>query len=67
MWRKQQSHWTVLAHPPYSPDLAPTDYHLVPDMQRSLEGTVFKQKVMSKLGLCHILHQISQNLGGQVL
>ena len=20
--------WTVLSHPPYSPDLAPTDYHL---------------------------------------
>uniref|UniRef100_A0A8R1IG05 Mos1 transposase HTH domain-containing protein n=1 Tax=Caenorhabditis japonica TaxID=281687 RepID=A0A8R1IG05_CAEJA len=36
--------WTVLAHPPYSPDLAPTDYHSVPDMQRFLEGTVFKTK-----------------------
>uniref|UniRef100_A0A8R1IF24 Histone-lysine N-methyltransferase SETMAR n=1 Tax=Caenorhabditis japonica TaxID=281687 RepID=A0A8R1IF24_CAEJA len=36
--------WTVLAHPPYSPDLAPTNYHLVPDMQRVLEGTDFKTK-----------------------
>uniref|UniRef100_A0A8R1EAI3 Histone-lysine N-methyltransferase SETMAR n=1 Tax=Caenorhabditis japonica TaxID=281687 RepID=A0A8R1EAI3_CAEJA len=34
--------WTVFAHPPYSPDLAPTDYHLVPDMQRFLKGTDFK-------------------------
>uniref|UniRef100_A0A8R1E3V5 Histone-lysine N-methyltransferase SETMAR n=1 Tax=Caenorhabditis japonica TaxID=281687 RepID=A0A8R1E3V5_CAEJA len=30
--------WTVLAHPSYSPDLA-SYYHLVPDMQRFLEGT----------------------------
>uniref|UniRef100_A0A8R1DYR0 Histone-lysine N-methyltransferase SETMAR n=1 Tax=Caenorhabditis japonica TaxID=281687 RepID=A0A8R1DYR0_CAEJA len=36
--------WTVLAHPSYSPDLAPTDYHLVSDMQRFLEGTDFKTK-----------------------
>uniref|UniRef100_A0A8R1HYS1 Histone-lysine N-methyltransferase SETMAR n=1 Tax=Caenorhabditis japonica TaxID=281687 RepID=A0A8R1HYS1_CAEJA len=36
--------WTVLAHPPYSPDLAPSEYHLVPDMQRFLEGTDFKTK-----------------------
>uniref|UniRef100_A0A8R1ED67 Uncharacterized protein n=1 Tax=Caenorhabditis japonica TaxID=281687 RepID=A0A8R1ED67_CAEJA len=25
------------------PDLAPTNYHLVPDMQRVLEGTDFKK------------------------
>uniref|UniRef100_A0A8R1EW88 Histone-lysine N-methyltransferase SETMAR n=1 Tax=Caenorhabditis japonica TaxID=281687 RepID=A0A8R1EW88_CAEJA len=39
-----KSSWTVLAHPPYSPNLAPTDYHLVPDMQRFLEGIDFKTK-----------------------
>ncbi|EFO98009.1 hypothetical protein CRE_15746 [Caenorhabditis remanei] len=37
-------HWTVLAHPPYSPDLAPSDYHLFSDMHRSLEGQDFKTK-----------------------
>uniref|UniRef100_A0A8R1ELK1 Histone-lysine N-methyltransferase SETMAR n=1 Tax=Caenorhabditis japonica TaxID=281687 RepID=A0A8R1ELK1_CAEJA len=36
--------WTVLAYPPYSPGLVSTDYHLVPDMQRFLEGTDFKTK-----------------------
>uniref|UniRef100_A0A8R1I1A6 Histone-lysine N-methyltransferase SETMAR n=1 Tax=Caenorhabditis japonica TaxID=281687 RepID=A0A8R1I1A6_CAEJA len=36
--------WTVLAHPPYNPDLAPTDYHLVSEIQRSLEETEFKTK-----------------------
>uniref|UniRef100_A0A8R1IR66 Histone-lysine N-methyltransferase SETMAR n=1 Tax=Caenorhabditis japonica TaxID=281687 RepID=A0A8R1IR66_CAEJA len=34
--------WTVLTHPPYSSDLAPTDYLLVPEMQRFLEETDFK-------------------------
>ncbi|EFO84374.1 hypothetical protein CRE_19908 [Caenorhabditis remanei] len=37
-------HWTVLAYPPYSPDLAPSDYHLFSDMHRSLEGQDFKTK-----------------------
>uniref|UniRef100_A0A8R1IT44 Uncharacterized protein n=1 Tax=Caenorhabditis japonica TaxID=281687 RepID=A0A8R1IT44_CAEJA len=31
------SSWTVLSHPSYSPDLVPTDYYLVPDMQQSFE------------------------------
>ncbi|PIC15027.1 hypothetical protein B9Z55_027134 [Caenorhabditis nigoni] len=34
--------WTVLPHPPYSPDLAPSDYWLFADMQRHLEGNDFK-------------------------
>uniref|UniRef100_A0A8R1E8N1 Mos1 transposase HTH domain-containing protein n=1 Tax=Caenorhabditis japonica TaxID=281687 RepID=A0A8R1E8N1_CAEJA len=38
----QVYNWTVLVHPPYSPDLAPTDYHLFSEMQRSLEETDFK-------------------------
>ena len=28
--------WHVLPHPPYSPDIAPTDYHLLRSMQHSL-------------------------------
>ncbi|EFP11883.1 hypothetical protein CRE_29346 [Caenorhabditis remanei] len=37
-------HWTVLAHPPYSPDLELSDYHLFSDMHRSLKGQDFKTK-----------------------
>ncbi|XP_054742495.1 histone-lysine N-methyltransferase SETMAR-like [Anastrepha obliqua] len=31
--------WTLLMHPPYSPDLAPSDYHL--SLQSSLNGKTF--------------------------
>ncbi|GFV44298.1 histone-lysine N-methyltransferase SETMAR [Trichonephila clavipes] len=28
--------WEVLMHPPYSPDLTPSDYHLFPALQNFL-------------------------------
>jgi transposase len=31
----------VLSHPPYSPDLAPTDSHFFPHLKRDLKGTHF--------------------------
>jgi len=31
----------VLSHPPYSPDLAPSDFHLFPHLKRDLKGTHF--------------------------
>ena len=34
--------WEVLPHPPYSPDLAPSDYHLFRDMKLHLRGLAFK-------------------------
>lgn len=33
--------WEVLTHPPYSPDLAPSDYHLFSAMSNALAGTSF--------------------------
>jgi len=31
----------VLSHPPYSPDLAPSDFHFFPHLKRDLKGTYF--------------------------
>ena len=36
--------WTILPHPPYSPDLAPSDYYLFSDMQRHLGDTKFQSR-----------------------
>ena len=32
----ENSGWKVLPHPPYNPDLAPSDYHLFQSMQNAL-------------------------------
>ncbi|KZC08453.1 Histone-lysine N-methyltransferase SETMAR [Dufourea novaeangliae] len=33
--------WEVMSHPPYSPDMAPSDYHLFRSLQNSLKGKTF--------------------------
>jgi len=33
-----------LDHPPYSPDLAPSDYHLFPGLKKQLKGHLFLSK-----------------------
>ncbi|KOX75171.1 Histone-lysine N-methyltransferase SETMAR [Melipona quadrifasciata] len=37
-----QFDWDVLPHPPYSPDLAPSDYYLFFSLKNSLRGESFK-------------------------
>jgi len=34
-----------LDHPPYSPDLAPSDYHLFPGLKKQLKGRQFSSDV----------------------
>lgn len=33
--------WEVMPHPPYSPDLAPTDYHLFLSLSNAIQGKTF--------------------------
>jgi hypothetical protein len=37
----QSFKWEVLAHPPHSPDLAPSDYHLFSKLKESLALKTF--------------------------
>ena len=37
----QKFNFEVLAHPPYSPDLAPSDYHLFGPLKEALRGHQF--------------------------
>ena len=37
----QRFKWEVWNHPPYSPDLAPSDYFLFPALKRNLSETQF--------------------------
>ena len=37
----QELEWEVLQHPPYSPDLAPTDYHLFRSLSNQMSGITF--------------------------
>ena len=30
--------WEIIQHPPYSPDLAPSDFFLFPNLKKSLKG-----------------------------
>ena len=35
----------VLSHPPYSPDLAPSNFHFFPHLKRDLKGTHSPQMI----------------------
>ena len=50
--------WTVIPHPPYSPDLAPSDYHLFGPMKKGLWGYRYGNDSKVKTAVLHWLrHQ----------
>lgn len=38
----QKLNWTLMEHPPYSPDIAPSDFYLFRNLQNHLSGVRFK-------------------------
>ena len=49
MIKLPELHFELLPHPPYSPDLAPSDYWLFADLKRMLQGKSFSsQEVISE-------------------
>jgi transposase len=46
--KMQALRWEVLPHPPYSPDLAPSDLHLFRDMKNHLRNVKFKTETEVK-------------------
>jgi histone-lysine N-methyltransferase SETMAR len=51
--------WEILPHPPYTPDLAPSDFSLFPEMKRHLRGQCFhshEDVQKSRNGYVHRTH-----------
>jgi transposase len=40
----QKLNFELLPHPPYSPDLAPSDYHLCGSLKKALQGHRFRSR-----------------------
>lgn len=43
--------WEILPHPPYSPDMAPTDYYLFRSLQHLLKGKEFNSKCAIEIAI----------------
>ena len=44
MTKLKELDWEVLPHPPYSPDLAPSDYHLFRSLHNFLKDKIYQNK-----------------------
>jgi histone-lysine N-methyltransferase SETMAR len=53
--------WVTLSHPPYSPDLAPTDYHFFCSLSNHLLEKKFEDENDLKMDLVNFFHQKSQD------
>ena len=53
--------WDILDHPPYSPDLAPSDYHLFPALKEHLSGQRFVNDEEVTEAVNRFLHDAEKN------
>ena len=53
--------WELVMHPPHSPDLAPSDYHLFRSLQNSLNGKTFDKDEDIKSHLLQFFAAKGQN------
>jgi len=51
--------WDIITHPPYSPDLAPCDYHLFPKLKEYLAGRCFSDDDEVKVAVQHFLNEMA--------
>ncbi|GFX28041.1 histone-lysine N-methyltransferase SETMAR [Trichonephila clavipes] len=48
--------WEMVSHQPYSPDLAPSDFHLFPELKKNLGGTQFQTDEEVQNAVVNFLH-----------
>ncbi len=53
--------WVTIPHPPYSPDLAPTDYHLFHSLANHLREKNFNNENDLKMDFVNFFGQKSQD------
>jgi histone-lysine N-methyltransferase SETMAR len=51
--------WDIITHPPYSPDLAPCDYHLFPKLKEHLAGRRFSDDDEVKVAVQRFLNDMA--------
>ena len=53
--------WIIIPHPPYSPDLAPTDYHLYRSLYNYLREKKFNDESQIKMDLLNFFDEKTQD------
>lgn len=53
--------FSLLSHPPYSPDLAPCDFHLFPKLKEKLRGRKYSTERQLDFAIHKILKELSKN------